>query len=509
MIANCGHDENGKLSGGAAGDQTGTEWEIRNWYDRPWNVVLRFEDTAIGDLIASLAEQAAENDLIGYDQIQRLTFWEQLRAYGYEPRKIRTACETDCSAGVLAIVKAAGHLLGLPALEAVDPTGYTGTMKKILKGAGAKAYTQPDLTGSEKLLKRGDILLNEGHHTAINLSTGKGITVKITREQLAKEEERVNRILCGGGYTYGDSKTLPPCADHLTACDRGAVALPLWNLGFTDQPKGGITVLNMEKYLTRWGFTKNVDESKVEAGDIVLMRALNQSTPSAAWHTYYVISRNGGTVTKYDYGSQNRINAGGRFTGPIDEWTDKVFYCSFKIPAEHPSYFYMPTPLKAGMKTADAYVMTEAMKARGYKGAKKDGKIQDLELNSEWTKGDGIALAYYKADRARNGFVELLWEDVAAGTASAAVWRDVLGGSLPFECVEVPTCETEGNCVLLTQEFMRARGIKGADGKQIALDRKWGPNTEAAVRKFQKASGLPQTGIVDRAVWMLFFGRTS
>ena len=169
----------------------------------------------------------------------------------------------------------------------------------------------------------------------------------------------------------------------------------------------------------------------------------------------------------------------------------------------------MPTPLKAGMKTADAYVMTEALKARGYKGAKKDGKVQDLELNSEWTKGDGIALAYYKADRARNGFVELLWEDVAAGTASAAVWRDVLGGPLPFECVEVPTCEVEGNCVLLIQEFMRARGIKGADGKPIALDRKWGPNTASAVKKFQKASGLLQTGVVDRAVWMLFFGRTS
>lgn len=29
MISNCGYDENGKYSGGAAGDQTGAEWEIR------------------------------------------------------------------------------------------------------------------------------------------------------------------------------------------------------------------------------------------------------------------------------------------------------------------------------------------------------------------------------------------------------------------------------------------------------------------------------------------------
>ena len=28
MISNCGHDENGRYSGGKAGDQTGTEWQV-------------------------------------------------------------------------------------------------------------------------------------------------------------------------------------------------------------------------------------------------------------------------------------------------------------------------------------------------------------------------------------------------------------------------------------------------------------------------------------------------
>ena len=32
MISNCGHDENGRYSGGKAGDQTGTEWQVINWY---------------------------------------------------------------------------------------------------------------------------------------------------------------------------------------------------------------------------------------------------------------------------------------------------------------------------------------------------------------------------------------------------------------------------------------------------------------------------------------------
>ena len=41
MISNCGHDERGKYSGGKAGDQTGTEWQVINWYNRPWKCVLR------------------------------------------------------------------------------------------------------------------------------------------------------------------------------------------------------------------------------------------------------------------------------------------------------------------------------------------------------------------------------------------------------------------------------------------------------------------------------------
>lgn len=35
MISNCGHDERGKYSGGKAGDQTRTEWQVINWYNRP------------------------------------------------------------------------------------------------------------------------------------------------------------------------------------------------------------------------------------------------------------------------------------------------------------------------------------------------------------------------------------------------------------------------------------------------------------------------------------------
>lgn len=67
-ISNCGHDENGRYAGGKAGDQTGTEYQIMNWYSRPWLCVLRFNDAKIAAMIADMATKAARNNLIGYDQ---------------------------------------------------------------------------------------------------------------------------------------------------------------------------------------------------------------------------------------------------------------------------------------------------------------------------------------------------------------------------------------------------------------------------------------------------------
>lgn len=170
-ISNSGHDENKAYRGGQAGDQTGTEWQMRSWYNRPWTVVLRYPDQTVALKIAQLGIDAALNDKIGYDQGQNRTYLNQLKAVGWEPSKIKTACEADCSAGVCANVTAAGYLLGIPALK--NHTGtYTGNMKNALVKAGFKALTDSKyLTGGDYLLP-GDILLNENHHTATNVTIG-------------------------------------------------------------------------------------------------------------------------------------------------------------------------------------------------------------------------------------------------------------------------------------------------------------------------------------------------
>lgn len=179
-ISNSGSDENGRYANGAAGDQTGNEWNIRSWYNRPWDCVLRYEkDSRVGMKLAELGCAAALNNKIGYDQYQRDTYWNQLKANGYDPSKITVACESDCSAGVIANTKAVGHILGIPALQQLTAT-YTGNMKNAYRNAGFTVLTGSKYTTGTSYLLPGDILLNEAHHTATNITKGSQATLTIT-----------------------------------------------------------------------------------------------------------------------------------------------------------------------------------------------------------------------------------------------------------------------------------------------------------------------------------------
>lgn len=180
-ISNSGHDERNRYSGGKAGDQTGNEWYVRSWYSRPWNVVIRFTNRKIANMLATLSIYAAQNKAIGYDQGERTTYWTQLKKVGYDPRLITRACEEDCSAGVLANVRAALELTGHSAwAKRININGYTGNMRSIIRncGAGVKTFTDYSHTHSIKYLLPGDILLNTSAHTAVNLGIGSAMSQK-------------------------------------------------------------------------------------------------------------------------------------------------------------------------------------------------------------------------------------------------------------------------------------------------------------------------------------------
>lgn len=167
MAVYIGHasiDERGKAKGGAAGDQTKKEVYKRTWYSKPWHTVIRPKSADIAEKIAKAMEQACANDNIGYDQYQRTTLYELAKAKKWDISKITTKCETDCSALVSVCCNAAG--------VTVSKDMYTGNERSILFLTGKfTIFTDNKTVGSSDYLKRGDILLGNGH-TAIVLSNG-------------------------------------------------------------------------------------------------------------------------------------------------------------------------------------------------------------------------------------------------------------------------------------------------------------------------------------------------
>ena len=172
MVSNCGEDEYGNLSGGEAGDQTGHEWDLRTWPAKPWTCVLRYPDENIRNEFAVLASKAAANDLIGYNQDKRLTFWQHLEASNYDPSQITIACDADCSSGVAAIVKAVGYRENIPLLQKTDITMNTSFIREGLAGEGFEVLSDSKYLKSPDYLLPGDIVLYENHHVVINITEG-------------------------------------------------------------------------------------------------------------------------------------------------------------------------------------------------------------------------------------------------------------------------------------------------------------------------------------------------
>lgn len=177
MLSNCGYDENGKIYGGKAGDQTGREYAMIPWYNRPWSCMLRYPNRKVGDRIAEISRKAAENNRIGYDQWERTTYYQQLKASGWDPSKINKNCEADCSSSTMANVVAAGQVLNIPLLKGANPHLTTRQMREALRKIGFDVYTDKKYRTGDAYLLPGDILLYDGHHVSVNCTVGAKVAI--------------------------------------------------------------------------------------------------------------------------------------------------------------------------------------------------------------------------------------------------------------------------------------------------------------------------------------------
>ena len=153
-----------KSKNGVAGDQTGNEVSITDWYNAPWIIVFRPKSEIVAEKIASFVERACTNDNIGYSQNDRLSLYYACTVAGGHVEYINQAVNCDCSSLVACACINAG--LG------VSPSMSTDVEEDAL--IATKAFTkltQRQYIQSYDYLKRGDILWKPGH-TATALNNG-------------------------------------------------------------------------------------------------------------------------------------------------------------------------------------------------------------------------------------------------------------------------------------------------------------------------------------------------
>lgn len=183
-IAHAVGDEYGKAKGGQAGDQTGKEVRVQNWYNRDggWEVCLECTDVALAVKAADIATRIANDDSFGYDQDQRTTAYKAILAAG----SIESAAdsELDCSVLVFIAYKLAGLKIDI---------GYTGNLEARFLATGKFiAHREPKYLTSGDYAKKGWIYLTAGKHTAIVVSGGTKTDSSVPEEDYASEADQID-----------------------------------------------------------------------------------------------------------------------------------------------------------------------------------------------------------------------------------------------------------------------------------------------------------------------------
>lgn len=161
LIGSARIAETGGING-TKGDQTGKEVAVEKFYvHRLGWIVLRPYSSADAEKMAKCMEGICANNNFGYGQATRLTGFNELQKVGFDPKKVKTKCNIDCSEAIRACCWAAGIKI---------PDIYTGNLVSVLTGTGK--FKRITFT-KEADLKRGDVLCTKRQgHTALVLSNG-------------------------------------------------------------------------------------------------------------------------------------------------------------------------------------------------------------------------------------------------------------------------------------------------------------------------------------------------
>lgn len=213
MSIKIGHatkNEKGKAYGGTAGDQTGKEVCIINWYKGGWHTVLRPKSKTLAEKSATACEAACANENLGYDMAvnQRNTLQAEAMKHDHDLAKIDKPCETDCATFMQVCAIAGGAKL------TYEGNGMTtrNMVERLLETGDYEALTEQKYLDSDAYLLRGDILVKTGH-TVMALEDGDAVAVKdvtlvlpvLQMGDKGEAVEVVQRILSTYGYHLGNN----------------------------------------------------------------------------------------------------------------------------------------------------------------------------------------------------------------------------------------------------------------------------------------------------------------
>lgn len=205
IVGSARIDENGKTSGGKAGDQTGKEVCTQAYYmhSKGW-YALRAKSVTHANALAVAMKEACNNNKIGYDQNERNGVITQLKKYG-SLSKIATATECDCSSLVRAcIIQATGKDVG---------NITTANEASTLEASGL-FESKKSVTG-EGMLYNGDILVTKtkGHtvivvsgrarSTATTSNTSTATKSYLSKGDKGNDVKTMQTMLIAVGYSCG------------------------------------------------------------------------------------------------------------------------------------------------------------------------------------------------------------------------------------------------------------------------------------------------------------------
>lgn len=184
MVGSARIDENGKISGGKPGDQTGNEVSTQPYYvhSKGW-ICMRPKNVSVANAIAKAMLQACKNDNIGYCQGHRTTVIKQLRKSG-SLAKISTKTEADCSSLVRACCIQTGF----------DP-GNFNTSSEVSALKASKQFMKSITVTSGTKLYNGDILVTKtkGHTVVVVSGNPRQTTQSNTSVSSAKVDDALHR----------------------------------------------------------------------------------------------------------------------------------------------------------------------------------------------------------------------------------------------------------------------------------------------------------------------------